>query len=51
MLFLAIFATLLVLYFGLIDPWVKRNKLRPHKGAQAVFHIAGGLLEFLLRKF
>jgi hypothetical protein len=51
MLFLTIFVMLLVLYFGLVDPWVKRHKIKPHKGADAIFNIAGALVDLIRMKF
>jgi hypothetical protein len=51
MLFLAIFVALLLIYFGLIDRWIKRHKVKPYKGLQPVFDIIGGLVDFIRIKF
>jgi hypothetical protein len=45
MLFLIIFSGLLVVYFFVVDPLVKRYKLKPHKRVLPVFDIIGAFID------
>ena len=48
MLFLAIFAALLVLYFGMVDPYVKKHKLNIHKRQYTgIMDVIGGIVDLL----
>jgi hypothetical protein len=49
MLFLAIFATLLVLYFGMVDPYVKKHKVNIHKRQYVWILDAAGVIRDLLK--
>ena len=45
MLFLIILSVLLVVYFMIVDPLIKRYKLKPHKRALPVFDIIGAFID------
>jgi hypothetical protein len=44
---LAIFAILLVLYFGLVDRWLRRTKYKPHRYAQPFANIFGAIVDVI----
>lgn len=47
LLFLAIFVVLLLIYFGLVNPWLKRRKMKVPKAAQPITDILGAVIDLL----
>jgi hypothetical protein len=52
MLFLILFATLLLIFFGLVDPWMKKRNIKPrYAKSLPLFDLVGGLIGFLKQIF